>query len=74
MVARSTDDAMDSLIFSGFVRLDGIPRARFFVRTTLEPVALSRPDCVARLNNLRAAGANFEETAKGVKTWPPADA
>jgi hypothetical protein len=65
---------MDNLLFSEFVRLDGIPHARFFNRSTFEPIALSRSGCVTRLNNLRARGEDHEETARAVETWPPGDA
>jgi hypothetical protein len=65
---------MDNLVFSCFVRLEGIPHARFFNRATWEPVTLSRADCVARLNHLRAGGHGCEETASAVELWPQADA
>jgi hypothetical protein len=48
-------DRMDNLVFSCFVRLEGIPHARFFNRATWEPVTLSRADCVARLNLILGA-------------------
>jgi hypothetical protein len=61
---------MDNLIFSGFVWLEGIPHARFFERSSLEPVALTRKECVLRLNSLRAGGADCEETAAALEAWP----
>ena len=65
---------MDNLIFSGFIRLDGIPHARFLVRSTLEPIALTHVECVTRLNSLREKGEDYEETAAAVRDWPHADA
>jgi hypothetical protein len=65
---------MDNLQFSGFVWLDGIPHARFFNRSSFEPIALTRAECALRLKNLRAAGYDCEETAVAVDTWPRADA
>jgi hypothetical protein len=62
----ASGEAMDNLQFSEFVRLDGIPHARFFNRSTFEPIALSRSDCVTRLNNLRARGEDHEETVRAV--------
>jgi len=67
-------DQMDNLVFSGFVRLESIPHARFFNRATWEPVTLSRADCMARLDNLTAGGHDCEETAVAVETWPRGDA
>jgi len=65
---------MDNLLFSGFLWLDGIPHARFFNRTTFEPVALTRTECLARVNNLRARGEDYEETARAMDAWPRGDA
>jgi hypothetical protein len=65
---------MDNLVFSGFVRLEGIPHARFFNRATMEPVTISRQDCVSRLGNLKASGDDCEETARAVAEWPASDA
>ena len=73
-MAVAERNQMDNLIFSGFVRLEGIPHARFFNRATLEPVALSRNECFARLSSFTARGDDCEETANAVAAWPLGDA
>jgi hypothetical protein len=64
---------MDNLVFSEFICLEGIPHARFLNRATLEPVTLTRSECLARLTNFKASGHDCEETATAVASWPHPD-
>jgi hypothetical protein len=65
---------MDKLVFSGIVRLEGVPQVRSFNRETCEPVAFSPTVCAVRLRNLRARGDDGVETARAVEAWPHGDA